>query len=88
MFYIISTVFGILGVTVLYLLKVLTGQVSLFHEHQNTFNIVFLMLFVFLYNFCIYDYKPNSKIIYVFVNIIFIIVFVLVNKLFEKFLGV
>ena len=88
MFYIISIVFGILSVIVLYLLKVLTAHVVFFHEHQNTFNIIFLMLFVFLYNFCIYDYKPNSKILYVFVNIIFIIVFVLVDKLFEDFLGV
>lgn len=84
MFYIISIIFGILGVVFLYLLKILSVHFSFFHEHQNIFNIIFLMLFVFLYNFCVYDYKPDHELPYVLVNIVYIIVFVLVDKIIYK----
>lgn len=84
MFYIISTIFGISGVVVLCFLKVIIVRFNFFYEHQSIFNIIFVILFIFLYNFCIYDYKPHNKAPYAIVNIIFIVVFALVNKIIYK----
>lgn len=84
MFYFISTIFGISGVAILFLSKILTTRFDFFYKNQKVFNIIFIILFVFLYNFCIYDYKPINQIPYVLVNIIFLVIFVLVNKILYK----
>ena len=74
MFYIISAIFGVSGVIVLCLLKALTVCFDFFKRNQSVFTVLFSAAFVFLYNYCIYDYKPKSKIIYIIANLLFIVV--------------
>lgn len=84
MFYIISIVFSVIGILILSLFKFLDAHFRFFNEHQDIFVILFAMLFVFLYNYCIYDYRPQSKIIYISANLIIIIIFILADKIFTK----
>lgn len=84
MFYIISIVFGVIGILILSLFKFLDAHFRFFNEHQNIFVILFAMLFVFLYNYCINDYKPQSKLIYIAANVLFIIIFIFVDIILNK----
>ena len=83
MFCIISIVFGVIGLLILFLYKVVAAHSSFFNEHKNVFYVAFAMAFVFLYNYCVNDYR-QSNILYVLVNVIFIVLFVLADKITNK----
>ncbi len=83
MFYIISIVFGVISLLISILFRIVAVHSSFFNEHQNMFYIVFAMVFVFSYNYCVYDYK-QSKILYILANLVFVILFVLEDKIISK----